>query len=704
MLVLHAAVSSLLPGLTVEQNCSKAFLFDTDLCGGDAGYRTTEVPDGEAAASYCADLCCAQSDFCRAWVTRPVTVMSDNCRAGTTCCWTKPQCNRATNSPGTTSGTVVRPQAGTGFVDTERWVGSSYTPARAANSLWWAHFDDYEEDVQRELAAARRVLRLPALRVFLHTLAFEAVGAARHADYLERFLAIAHANNIRVGLVLFGDSWNHGPDLPHAGNFGANLSCAADGSECCPRSADGFVGVKGCSNGCWFANPQDYQRGEPGSTFSGEGITNSSFIERSFRPYVQATAGVHRNDSRVLWWEIYNEPCEWRHFEAGICTKFQVISAALIKEGAYSWLKSLRPSQPVISCWAEHNNSFSDILDVHLYNAAFASWNAQVFSDCQFNATDAQSQCTRGAIVTEAGARWFQGMSADAGSPLTVLNYLAALRTQRRAGAGAGRPFVPGAMLAWELMVGNTNTRWAAGPPCLPNSLAREPTIPWCGLLWPDGTPVSFTEAAAMRAYVGASSSFLFFNSFLAESSELASDTMLSLNASSKSWNTEFDVAAAGSAGGGMVELAFWLQTDDAAARLHIALHSDQEAEEVWELVMSATNITLFRLKAGCGPAVELGTINASALECGIAIKAWNLLRTRLVTCGTTERIEVYLNPTAHPTAHDLGSVTPRMNFTAPSAGEQPGSMRKVSLQSVQGTVKIDYVSALPADGGIAQF
>ena len=689
---------------SAQQNCSKGVLFDTDLCGGDPGYRTTEVPGGDAAASHCADLCCAQSDFCWAWVTRPVTVASGNCRAGTTCCWTKPQCNRASNSPGTTSGTVVRPRGGTGFVDTEGWLGSSYTPARAANTLWWAHFDDYEADIRRELAAARRVLRLPALRVFLHTLAFQAVGAAKHAEYLERFLAIAHANNIRVGLVLFGDSWNHGPDLPHAGNYGANLSCAADGSECCPRSADGFVGVKGCSNGCWFANPQDHQRGDPGSTFGGAGTTNASFIERSFRPYVEAIAGVHRNDSRVLWWEVYNEPCEWRHFEARICTMFQVISATLIKEGAYAWLKSLRPAQPVISCWAEHNNTFSDILDVHLYNAAFASWNAQVFSECELNATDAPSQCSRGAVVTEAGARWFQGMGADAGSPLAVLNYLASLRAQRRTGVGAGRPFVPGAMLAWELMVGNTNTRWAAGPPCVPQALAREPTIPWCGLLWPDGTPVSFTEAAAVRAYAGAGSDFLFFDNFLADSPELAGDTTLSLNSSSKPWNRTFGVAAAGPAGGGVVELAFWLDTDDAVARLQIALHSDHEAEEAWELVVSVANITLSRLIAGAGPAVELGAINASALECGIAVNAWNLLRTRLVTVGTTERIEVYFNPTAHPISHSPGSVTPRMNFTALSAGETPQSTRRVSLQPVRGAVKIDYVSALPADGGIAAF
>ena len=58
-------------------------------------------------------------------------------------------------------------------------------------------------------------------------------------------------------------------------------------------------------------------------------------------------------------------------------------------------------------------------------------------------------------------------------------------------------------------MVGNSNTRWSAGPPCLPatgnvSATVLEPTVPWCGWLWADdeGTPVSLTEAAALRKYV----------------------------------------------------------------------------------------------------------------------------------------------------------------------------------------------------------
>ena len=52
-------------------------------------------------------------------------------------------------------------------------------------------------------------------------------------------------------------------------------------------------------------------------------------------------------------------------------------------------------------------------------------------------------------------------------------------------------------MLAWEAMVGHSQTRWHWGQA----EGTAEPAIPWCGHLFPDGTPMSFTEATAIRRY-----------------------------------------------------------------------------------------------------------------------------------------------------------------------------------------------------------
>lgn len=72
----------------------------------------------------------------------------------------------------------------------------------------------------------------------------------------------------------------------------------------------------------------------------------------------------HAADRRVLFWEVYNEPCEWRHFEAGVCTYFEVTTSTMIKELGYGWVTALKPTAPVISCWDELNNTFSQLREV----------------------------------------------------------------------------------------------------------------------------------------------------------------------------------------------------------------------------------------------------------------------------------------------------------------------------------------------------
>lgn len=124
----------------------------------------------------------------------------------------------------------------------------------------------------------------------------------------------------------------------------------------------------------------------------------------------------------------------------------------------------------------------------------------------------------KGALVTEGGSRWFQPdpgpataaktNQVDQGSPLTVINFFEALREERKAGK---RPYVPGAIICWEFMVGNSNTRWHWGTaPDTP-----EPAIPWDAWIFPDGTPISYTEVAAFRRYATGVDDFLRFEDFL---------------------------------------------------------------------------------------------------------------------------------------------------------------------------------------------
>jgi len=220
--------------------------------------------------------------------------------------------------------------------------------------------------------------------------------------------------------------------------------------------------VKGRHNGRWAACPQQRHR-------------TDEHLPR-LKAYVQDVIAAHRRDKRVLWWEIYNEPNRRNAY------------STRLRKAAYAWAKEPAPLQPVISCWDD--NEATDIVDAHNYRADFGAWDRQ---------TDLNPE--KGALFTEAGSRWYAPRPSN-GEPVEIIDWLKGRRD-------AGK-YVPGVYLCWELMVGNSNCRWYWGT----KDNTPEPTIPWCGLLWPDGTPVSLAEAEAVRSYVTGKSRAMFFDDF----------------------------------------------------------------------------------------------------------------------------------------------------------------------------------------------
>jgi len=322
-------------------------------------------------------------------------------------------------------------------IHTHRWVGSNYTPAYAVNSVHLWH--DFRPDaIEKELAAAQRHFGLTTLRVYLHNLPYEAEKET-FLGRIEAFLALCDRHRIRPGFVFFCDCWNR---------KGVQLESEPP--------------VKGRHNGRWAACPQQRHR------------TDDHLPH--LKAYVQDVVRPHRQDKRVLWWEIYNEPNRRDPF------------SLRLRRTAYAWVKELAPVQPVISCWDD--NEATDVVDAHNYRARFAAWDRQ-----------ADLNPAKGAVFTEAGARWYAPRPSN-GEPVEVIHWL----TGRR---DAGK-YVPGVYLCWELMVGNSNCRWYWGT----KDGTPEPTIPWCGLLWPDGTPVSLAEAEAVCSYVTGKRRALFFDDF----------------------------------------------------------------------------------------------------------------------------------------------------------------------------------------------
>jgi hypothetical protein len=378
--------------------------------------------------------------------------------------------------------------AGHAFVDTRSWVGAAYAPAAAPGDMWLGSpfFEAYLPNIDRELGAAARHLKTTAIRVFLHTTVYES-PASNLLRNVNTFLDVAASHNIGVGLVLFDACWNT-----------ANASAT---EECLPTA--------GRHNGCWYESPQ---------------AADMTTLDR-FLPYVTDVVSTFGNDTRVLWLEIYNEP---RAPNADF--------VFALRDAAYEWTRSMSPANPIISCWDD--NVDTEVVDHHDYTPNFASeWRPAVYANV-----------SKGAIITEAGSRWYQPpFVGDYGSTLLVINFLTALSSLEKSGAV---PFVPGAMISWELYAGNSHTRWHWGSP----DGAAEPAIAWCGNLFPDGTPVSYTEAGAIRRYVTGVDEFLFFNKFLpSPPSLLDGDAFLSVRAGA-TWEAALNVNDA------LFEAAVWVE------------------------------------------------------------------------------------------------------------------------------------------------
>lgn len=394
------------------------------------------------------------------------------------------------------------------FIDTETWVGAEYTPSGASNQFWLWWWPKYAMQVDRELGFARQYLNATVIRVFLHSLMWEE-NSTTLLNSTEQLLITASSHGIQVGFVLYDDCW---------GTQGANLT-----SQCVP--------TKGVHNGCWKTSPQGNARDS---------------VER-YRPYVEGMVTAYGNDTaRVVWIETFNEPND---------SNFSMT----LRDESYQWAKALSPRVPILALWDDH--PFTDIVDIHAYSVDFAStWSPKVLSNPE-----------KGALITEAGARWYQLTPEDAGSPLTVLHFLEGMRALKAQGKV---PFVPGVMLSWELMVGNSNTRWHWGSP--PG--AAEPAIPWCGLLFPDGQPVSLTEQGVLLNYTspGWPSDFLALEKFFPPPSPSGNgndpvdgDPFLTLSPTAPPYFVPFlPGAPRQTLGNAVVEVAFWMDSNATSVTL----------------------------------------------------------------------------------------------------------------------------------------
>ncbi len=230
---------------------------------------------------------------------------------------------------------------------TEPWlVGSNYLPAYADNELQMWQADTFDpKRIDRELGWAQG-LGMNTMRVFLHDLLWKQ-DSEGFRQRLDTFLQICDKHKIKPIFVLFDSVWNPHPKL---------------GRQPPPRP--------GVHNSQWAQSP------------GAEALQNPDEYPR-LEQYVEGVVGAFANDTRVLAWDLWNEPDNMNGSSYGTeepKNKADLVLALLPK--AFAWARSAHPLQPLTSgVWHEDPSApdtlspmakeqleLSDVISFHNYD------------------------------------------------------------------------------------------------------------------------------------------------------------------------------------------------------------------------------------------------------------------------------------------------------------------------------------------------
>ncbi len=206
-------------------------------------------------------------------------------------------------------------------------VGSNFLPATAINELemWQAETFDAAE-IDKELGWAEG-LGMNTMRVFLHDLLWQQ-DSAGFQKRIDSFLSVASKHHIRPILVLFDSCWDPYPKL---------------GPQHPP--------VPGVHNSGWVQSP-------------GAKALSDTTQEARLRAYVEGVVGGFANDSRILAWDVWNEPSNGNGGAYGkveLKNKGERVLDLLPK--VFAWARSVHPSQPLTSGLWEGDWSSPDKLE-----------------------------------------------------------------------------------------------------------------------------------------------------------------------------------------------------------------------------------------------------------------------------------------------------------------------------------------------------
>lgn len=312
--------------------------------------------------------------------------------------------------------------------------GCNYIPANAINQIEMWSSDTFDpQTIDTELGWAEE-LGFNTMRVFLSSVVWQNEPDA-FKRHVSEFLDIAAGHGITPFLVFFDD---------------CHVGTAAYGTQPEPKT--------GVHNSGWVK--------DPANDLFQDTLNTYPFLEA----YVKDILTTFKDDSRILWWDLYNEPNE-RGIEGNY-------SLALLKN-VFRWAREIRPSQPLsVGVWTdkpylvEHSKyslEMSDIISYHEYHTP----------EMQMKMIDSLKTYGRPMYCTEYMART-KGSTFQTILPLLKENNVSAIN--------------------WGFVKGKTNTIYAWGDV---HPEGEEPE-PWFhDIIRPDKTPFSQEEIDVIKAVNG---------------------------------------------------------------------------------------------------------------------------------------------------------------------------------------------------------
>jgi hypothetical protein len=190
-------------------------------------------------------------------------------------------------------------------------VGCNFTPSTAINELEMWQVDTFDlKTIDRELGWAQQ-LGFNCVRVFLHDLPWQQ-DSKSFLKRMDEFLNVAHKHHIKVAFVLFDSCWNPNPK---------------SGPQPAPKPFVHNSGWVQCPGSEYMAHPERLDE---------------------LKPYVQGIVKHFRHDSRIAFWDVFNEPDNLNGSSYND-TEEKLNSAFLLLQKVYAWTREVKPSQPLTS-------------------------------------------------------------------------------------------------------------------------------------------------------------------------------------------------------------------------------------------------------------------------------------------------------------------------------------------------------------------